>query len=153
MADSTDKDAARFALSQEIGVIESEGESLARRGISVDDDGVSGEDGGSLQIVESSAEVQQESASDDVTTPGDSRPDGGDLQSPLNVAGFGEIDTGSSDDDDCGGDAVGVSRGGAGYPFDDDALSNHSSGSDARHGLDYLHDQHGGLLSYLLMPS
>ena len=84
MADSTDEDAVRFALSQEIGVIESKYEPLAGRGNNVDDDGVSGEhDGateGQLQIVESSAEVRQESTSDDTVTLGDGQPDGGVLQ-------------------------------------------------------------------------
>ena len=157
MAYLKEKDAARFALSQEIGVIESECEPLAGRGIDVDDDRESGEDGGAtegqLQTVECSADIRQESASDDTATPGNGQPDGGVLQPSRKVAGVDEIDTGSSDDDDCGDDAIGDSRVGAGDPFDDDALSNHSSGSDARHGLDYLHDQHGGLLSYLLIAS
>ena len=67
------------------------------------------------------------------------------------VAGFGEIDEGISDDDICDDETVGGARASADDPFDDDASSNHSSGSDARHALDYLPDQHGGLLSYLLI--
>ena len=57
MTVSTDEDAARFALSQEIGVIESECEPLVGRGVDVDNDEESGKDGGAtegqLQIVES----------------------------------------------------------------------------------------------------
>ena len=155
--DSTDEDAARFALSQEIAVIESEYELLAGRRSDVDDGGESGKDDGTtegqLQIVESSAEIPQESSTDDTATLGDGQPDGGAMQPSRKVAGSGEIDAGSSDDDDFDDEAVGDSRLGADDLFDDDALFNNSSGSDARHDVDYLHDQHGGLLSYLLMAS
>ena len=155
MADSTDEDAARFAHSQEIGVIESEYAPLAGRGFDVEEGGVSQDDDeateGRLQIRENSGEVRQGSTSDETATVGDCHSGGGLLQPSRKVAGFGEIDEGSSDDNACDDETADSARGGGDDPFDDDALSNHSSGSDARHDLDYLHDQKGRFLSYLLM--
>ena len=69
------------------------------------------------------------------------------------IAGFGEVDTDDSfgDENDRGSDAA--SPGDSSACGDDDAGSIHSSGSDARHELDFLLDQSGGLLSYLLLAS
>ena len=156
MADSTDEDATRFALSRDIGVIESERESLRGRGVGVDSDGESEEGGeaseGQLQIVEGSDGVCQGGVSVDTAAPVDGQLGEVSGAAPRRAAGFGEIDTGDSDDDDSD-DAADAAQVGAVDASDDDDASIHSSGSDARHDLDYLHDQHGGFLSYLLMAS
>ena len=69
------------------------------------------------------------------------------------VAGFGEIDTDDSSGDESGRNSGDAPPGDSSARGDDDAGSVHSSGSDARHQLDYLLEQSVGLLSYLLMAS
>ena len=103
--------------------------------------------------MEGTREIQCEGIVDDVAVPSESDSVGPGSQSIRKVAGLGETDTADSADDDSGEGSgaafpdIGSTRG------DDDALSVHSSGSDARHDLDYLRDKPGGLLSYLVMAS
>ena len=138
MAESTDEDAARFLQSRHVGIIESEAE-VGRRDESVEE----GESESRLVIAESSKEGEsvEETGDGDSPCPQDVR----------HVPGFGEVDDGSEEESASERDSV-----------SDDTLhsdelgesdSTHSTGSDARHGIDFLHDQLGKSLAILLMAS
>ena len=104
-----------------------------------------------LQILEVSDEALRESAVEDVVVPSDSESTQRGLQSVGKVKGFGEIHTDHSAYDDSGGGSDSASLCDEENFFDDDTSSNLSSGSDARRSLDYLRDQQGGSLTYVLM--
>ena len=140
MADSTDEDDARFLRSRQVGVLESDvgdigGESV---GVDVSSGEVSGAGNASsgeentLCIVESSEEGP-------VGRPGSSAASGKEVAG--RGSGFGEIE--ESDDELTDLDDDG----------DNDDASVHSSGSDARHDLDFLHDQYGKFFSMTLVAS
>ena len=69
------------------------------------------------------------------------------------VAGLGEIDTDDSSGDESDRNSGVAPPGDSSARRDDDAGSVHSSSCDARHELDYLLEQSGRLLSYLLFAS
>ena len=181
MADSTDEDAVRFAQSQQIGILESEGESLGggqvnagvasveavqvgvivpgtteqsavSRAIDEIFAGVEFPSDDRLVIVEERSEVQMEGRLVDVVPPGSCVASTAEAHESRKIAGFGEIDTDDSSDGESDRNSGDAPPGDSSARGDDDAGSVHSSGSDARHGLDYL-EQSGGLLSYLLMAS
>ena len=181
MTDSTDEDAVCFVRSQQIGKTESKGESLGSKGVCVGAENVeegvdraanitmeeravgricdemrAGGDSaieGCLEIVEETSETQCEGVVGDVAEPSASDSPEHGSQPIRKVAGFGEVDTDDSADDNRSEGSGAASLDKDGTCSDDDALSVHSSGSDARHDLDYLHDQSGGLHNYLLMTS
>ena len=183
MADSTDEDAVRFAQSQQIGILESEGESLGGRRVDAGDASVETDachivdvpvaaeqsavsravdeicavvespPDGRLVVVEEGREVQLEGDLGDVIPFDSNDTSKAEVRVSRRVAGFGEVDTDDSSGDESdrnSGDAPPEDSSARG---DDDAGSVHSSGSNARHELDYLMEQSGGLLSYLLMAS
>ena len=184
MVDSTDEVAVRFAQSQQIGILESEGESLGGKQVdtgdasvetdasqivdvpvateqsavsrAVDEEicaGVESPPDDRLVVVEERREVQLEGELGDVVPVSSSVTSKAEAHVSRKVAGFGEIDTDDSSGDESdrnSGDAPPEANSARG---DDDAGSVHSSGSNARHELDYLLEQSGGLLSYLLTAS
>ena len=99
------------------------------------------------------SEIRCEGVVDDVAVPSASGPVELGSQSVGRVAGFSEIDTNDSADGKRGKGSGVASPDNISTCGDDDALSVHSSGSDARYDLVYLLDQPGRLLSYLLMAS
>ena len=183
MADSTDEDAVRFAQSQQIGILESEGESLGGARVDTGDASVGtgvrqivGVPGaaeqsavsktvneicavvesppdGRLVVVEEGREVQLEGDLNDVVPFDSNVPSEAEVRVSRRVAGFGEVDTDDSSGDEIDRNSGDVPPEDSSALGDDDAGSVHSSGSNARHGLDYLMEQSGGLLSYLLMAS
>ena len=168
MADSTDEDVVRFAKSQQIGILESEGESLGGRqvdvgGVSVGAEasltvdvpcateqsavsravdaicsGVELPPDDHLVIVEERSEVQLEGELGDVATASCIVTSTADDPGSRKVAGFGEIDADDSSGDGSERNSGVVSPEDGSACDDDDAGSVHSSGSDARHELDYL---------------
>ena len=90
-------------------------------------------------------------AESDVAEPTSVQPVALESQPFRKVAGFGEIDSSDSAGEDDSDDEVDD-----GYQYDDEDLdydNHHSSASDARHGLGYVHDQQGQFLGYLLRAS
>ena len=183
MADSTDEDAVRFAQSQQIGILESEGESLGGKQVDTGDASVETE---ASQIVDVPGATEQSAVSravDEICAVVESPPDHrlvvveerrevqleGELGDVVpvsskvtskteahvsrKVAGFGEIDTDDSSSDESDKNSGDAPPEDNSARCDDDAGSVRSSGSNARHKLDYLLEQSGGLRSYLLMAS
>ena len=141
MSDSTDEDDVRFARSQQIEIVESEGESLGSRGDCGGEENVKEDEVGAAD--ESMEKVAVNSICYEIYARGDSATEGRLQSCWLWRVGYGRQQLGPcaaclDNDANCA---------------DDDASSIQSSGSNARHDLDYLHDQPGGLLSCLLMAS
>ena len=138
MAASTDEDAARFLQSRQLGIVESDAE-VGRRDESVEED----ESESRLVIVESSKEREAVEETGDRDSPG--------LQGAGRVPGFGEVDDGSEEESaserDSASDDTLNSDG------DGESGSAHSTGSDARHDIDFPRDQLGKSLAILLMAS
>ena len=96
-----------------------------------------------LVVVEEGREVQLEGDLGDVVPVGSNVTSEAEVHVSRRVAGFGEVDTDDSSGDESdrnSGDAPPEDSSARG---DDDAGSVHSSGSNARHELDYLMEQSG----------
>ena len=121
MSNSTDEDAERVIRFRNIGVLESEVESVTK---GVSSGGVSsGAESSDVDrdLVIAEEENQKVSQVAESVVPSGRAP-----------RGFGEIDSDDSSDED------------ASKPIEaEDVLLIHSTDSEARHGLGYLHDQKG----------
>ena len=156
MSHSTDEDDQRILRSGKIGVVESEGE-----GILLHEAGQESHEGESeltgVLLQEAGQESQEEeSAAESRLIIAESSGEeevmeslaGLESQCAKRGSGFGEIDN-----DDCSDDTGSESASNNGSSDSDDAGSMHSTGSDARHDLDYLCDLEGKLLSEMLVAS
>ena len=130
MADSTDEDAAHFLQSRRVGVHENDVGDIGSESVGVDPSSGEVSEGGNessgeenpLCIGESSGEGPVEIGGSSATSVKEVSGRG---------SGFGEIE--ESDDELTELDDE----------YADDDASVHSSGSDARQDLDFLHDQYG----------
>ena len=140
MADSTDEDAAHFLRSRQVGVLESDVGDIGSESVGVDPSSGEVSGGGNVSSGEENPLCIAESSGEGSVDKRDSS-----AAAVTEVAGrgsgFGEIEE-SDDELSELNDESGV----------DDA-SVHSSGSDARHDLDFLHDQCGEFFSMTLVAS
>ena len=121
MSNSTDEDVQRVLRSRNIGILESEVESVAKE--------VSG------GLASSGAEISDVERQLVIADEGDD--EAGQVAESVAQSGrtprvFGEIDSEGSSDEDANK-----------FVDADDVRSIHSTDSETRHGLDYLHNQQG----------
>ena len=140
MADSTDEDAAHFLRSRQVGVLESDVGDLGGESVGVDVSSGEVSGGGNVSSGEENTLRLAESFGE-----GPVEERGSSAASVKEVAGrgsgFGEIE--ESDDELTELD----------NEDDNNDASVHSSGSDAPHDLDFLHDQYSKFFSMTLVAS